>query len=54
MATYRWRAHDELAVACYWSGRRAEGLRAARRAVAANPEDERLRANLDWFLASQD
>lgn len=50
VATYRWRAYDELAVACYWSGRREDGLRAAQRALAANPDDARLRANLDWFL----
>ena len=46
--TYRWRAWDEVAVSCYWTGRYAEGLRAAELAVTARPEDERLRANVDW------
>lgn len=46
--TYAWRAWDEVAVSCYWTGRFAEGLDAARRAVAAGPDDERLRANVTW------
>lgn len=48
-ATYAWRALDELAVNCWWTGHRAEGEAAARRALAANPTDERLQANLAWF-----
>ena len=46
--TYRWRAWDEVAVSCYWTGRYDEGLRAAEIAVAARPDDERLRANVEW------
>jgi tetratricopeptide (TPR) repeat protein len=48
--TYTWRAHDELAVSCYWTGRFEEGVEAAERALAARPDDARLRANLDWCL----
>lgn len=44
-----WRAHDELAVSCYWTGRFDEGRRAAERALAVRPTDERLRANLAFF-----
>ena len=46
---YAWRADDELAVSCYWSGRLEEGLQAAERARAARPDDERLNANIGWF-----
>jgi glycosyltransferase involved in cell wall biosynthesis len=46
---YAWRALDELAVSCYWSGRYDEGVRAAEQALAARPDDERLRTNLGWF-----
>ena len=46
--TYQWRAWDEVAISCYWSGRYAEGEAAARRALAFRPDDERLRANLEW------
>lgn len=46
--TYAWRAWDEVAVNGYWTGRYAEGADAAERALAARPEDERLRTNLAW------
>jgi tetratricopeptide (TPR) repeat protein len=46
---YLWRAHDELAVSCYWSGRLDEGRRAADDALAARPDDERLRTNRAFF-----
>ncbi|WP_436697615.1 glycosyltransferase [Nocardioides sp. BYT-33-1] len=46
--TYAWRAWDEVAVSAYWTGRYDEGLAAARRALAARPDDERLRANVTW------
>ncbi|MCW2834598.1 MAG: hypothetical protein JWN68_2551 [Nocardioides sp.] len=45
-STYSWRAWDELAVSCYWTGAYAEGLDAAERALAVHPDDERLRANV--------
>jgi glycosyltransferase involved in cell wall biosynthesis len=47
-ATYLWRAWDEVAVSAYWTGRYDEGLVAARRALAARPDDARLQANVDW------
>jgi tetratricopeptide (TPR) repeat protein len=47
--TYTWRAWDELAISCYWSGRYAEGIVAAEKALAMRPGDERLRANLSFF-----
>lgn len=46
---YRWRAWDEYAVSAYWAGYLTSGERAARRALAANPDDERLQANLESF-----
>ncbi|WGX97296.1 glycosyltransferase [Nocardioides sp. L-11A] len=46
--TYAWRAWDEVAVSAYWTRRYDEGLAAAHRALAARPDDERLRANVDW------
>lgn len=48
VATYTWRAWDEVAVSCYWTGAYAEGVAAAERALAVRPDDERLQANLDW------
>jgi glycosyltransferase involved in cell wall biosynthesis len=48
-SAYGWRAHDELAVSCYWAGWRAEGRAAAVRALELQPGDERLRENLAWF-----
>jgi tetratricopeptide (TPR) repeat protein len=45
---YAWRADDELAISCYWSGRFAEGLAAAERALAVRPDDERLQANVEF------
>ena len=45
---YSWRAWDEVAVSSYWAGRYADGVVAARRALAVRPDDERLRANLAW------
>lgn len=47
--TYAWRALDEFAVNCWWTGHKAEGEVAARQALAANPTDQRLQANLAWF-----
>jgi glycosyltransferase involved in cell wall biosynthesis len=47
-AAYAWRAWDELAVSAYWAGHYAEGLAAASRALAAEPDDPRLQANLAW------
>lgn len=46
---HEWRALDELAVSCYWTGRFEEGRRAALAALAAHPDDERLQANLAFF-----
>ena len=46
---YAWRALDEFAVSCFWTGRYDEGLPAAERALAVRPDDERLRANVGWF-----
>jgi len=46
---YGWRAWDELAVACYWSGDRLEGRAAAVRALELNPDEPRLAENLAWF-----
>lgn len=48
VATYTWRAWDEVAVSAYWTRRYDEGLAAARRAVAVRPDDERLQANVEW------
>lgn len=45
--TYAWRAWDEVAVSAYWTGRYDEALRAAHRALAARPDDDRLRANVE-------
>lgn len=45
---YTWRAWDEVAVSSYWAGRYADGVQAAERALAARPDDDRLRANLAW------
>lgn len=46
---YGWRAWDELAVACYWTGAHEEGRAAARRALELGPDEPRLRENLGWF-----
>jgi glycosyltransferase involved in cell wall biosynthesis len=46
---YAWRALDEFAVNCYWTGRYAEGVRAAEQALAKRPDDPRLQANVGWF-----
>lgn len=46
---YAWRALDEVAVSCYWTGRHDLGRQAAAAALAARPDDERLRANLAFF-----
>ena len=46
---YTWRSWDEFAISCYWSGRHAEGVVAAEKALAVRPDDERLRANLGYF-----
>ena len=46
---YTWRAWDEFAVSCYWTGRYDEGSAAAKKALAVRPDDERLQANLGFF-----
>ena len=46
--TYAWRAWDEVAISSYWVGRYADGVVAAQKALAARPDDPRLRANLAW------
>lgn len=48
-STYTWKAHDEYALACWWTGRYAAGLPSALAAAAANPDDARLRDNVEWF-----
>lgn len=45
-ATYQWRRWDERALAAYYSGEFPEALQSARRALAGNPGDERLAANV--------
>lgn len=45
---YTWRAWDEVAISSYWTGRYAEAVDAATRALAVRPDDDRLRANLAW------
>ena len=52
-SVYRWRALDEYAVTCSWSGRMREGRRAAEEALAAAPGEERLRQNVEWFRAHE-
>lgn len=47
--TYAWRALDEVAVSCYWTGRWDEGMAAAQQALAVRPDDERLQANVGHF-----
>ena len=47
--TYTWRALDEVAVSCYWTGRYIEGSVAADQALAVRPDDERLQANVAHF-----
>lgn len=46
---YEWVAWDEYAVSAYWAGYLDSGEPAARRALAARPADERLRANVRYF-----
>jgi hypothetical protein len=45
------RADDLAGVAAWWLGRSAEALEHAERAAAADPADERLRANVDYVRA---
>lgn len=45
-AAYEWRCWDELTINAWWAGEKAEALRAARIALAAHPDDERLMENL--------
>ena len=45
---HTWRAWDEVAVSSYWTGRYAEGVAAARQALAVRPDDPRLQDNLAW------
>lgn len=45
---YTWRHWDEVAISSYWTGRYADGVIAAQKALAVRPDDERLRANLAW------
>lgn len=47
-SAYSWRAWDELAISCYWTGAYAEALDAAERALAVHPHDERLLANVEF------
>nr|WP_235736238.1 hypothetical protein [Nocardioides alcanivorans] len=49
LATYAWRARDEHALACWWTGRYAEGLPSALAASRARPDDPRLQENVAWF-----
>lgn len=46
-AAYSWRRWDELSVSSYWTGDYHTALDAAERALTANPDDPRLRDNLD-------
>lgn len=55
---YRWRNADVLAVSAFYVSRqlgdekiRAEGERAAKKAVDARPDDSRLRANLAFYAS---
>ncbi len=45
------RAEDLASVAAWWLGRTDDALEHARRAAAADPDDERLRENVDYILA---
>jgi glycosyltransferase involved in cell wall biosynthesis len=44
-----WRALDELAVSAYYLGKKEEGKKAALRAFELNPQNERLKSNIDYF-----
>jgi len=46
---YEWRAADLVGAHAYWLGERSLGERAARQAVAARPNDERLARNLSFY-----
>ena len=48
VSAYTWRAWDELAVSSYWTGRYADGVVAATKALEGLPGDERLQQNLAW------
>ena len=47
-SAYSWRAWDELAISSYWTGRYADAVAAAEKALAVRPDDDRLRQNLAW------
>jgi tetratricopeptide (TPR) repeat protein len=51
-ADYRWAAWDFLSVCLGNSGRHAEALDAGRLALSGNPDAERVRGNLTWFVNS--
>ena len=48
---YEWQANDLLGVAAYWIGDNERGEPAARAALAARPDDERLQANVGHYEA---
>lgn len=48
--TYAWRLHDLAGIAGYYLGEFEAGETAARRALAARPDDPRLARNLMYFL----
>lgn len=45
---HTWRSWDEVAVSSYWTGRYADGVIAAKKALDVRPDDPRLRENLAW------
>jgi glycosyltransferase involved in cell wall biosynthesis len=47
---YEWKAADLLGTSAYWIGEYELGERAAQKALAARPEDERLKKNLGFYL----
>ncbi len=51
--TYTWRAWDELAISCYWTDRHAQGIKAAKKALAVRPDDKRLQANLGYLQSGR-
>ncbi|MFI5300861.1 MAG: glycosyltransferase [Polyangiales bacterium] len=50
-ATYLWRCADLVGAHAFWLGEFEIGERAARQAVKAKPDDERLKRNLGFYLA---
>jgi glycosyltransferase involved in cell wall biosynthesis len=49
-AAYAWRAADLMATSAFYAGDFEAGERAARKALAACPDDARLQANLTFYL----